>query len=50
MPNIQIHKSPLYNSSFLCQGIQEFGKLPQSTKDSASLNGFVKQLRKVILK
>ena len=30
------------NNSFMCQGIKEFGKVPQSMKDIASLNGFVK--------
>ena len=41
--------SPQFNNSFMCQGIKEFGKLPQSMKDIASLNGFVKQLKNAAL-
>ena len=49
MPNVQLHKSPQFNNSFVCQGIKEFRKLPQSMKDIASLNGFVKQLKNAAL-
>ena len=50
MPNVQAHKSPLYNNSFMCRDIQEFGKLPQSIKDSPTTRSFVKQLRNATLK
>ena len=27
LPNVQSHKSPQFNNSFMCQGLKEFGKL-----------------------
>ena len=30
VPNVQLHKSPQFNNSFMCQGMKELGKLPQS--------------------
>ena len=50
IPYVQAHKSPLYNNSFMCRGIQEFGKLPQSIKDNTILKGFVRQLKSELLK
>ena len=50
IPNVQTHKSPLYNNSFMCRGIQEFGKLPQNIKNSTTLKGFVRQLKSELLK
>ena len=35
---------------FMCRGIQEFGKLPQSIKDNTTLKGFVRLLRSELLK
>ena len=43
LPNVQSHKSPQFNNSFMCQGLKEYGKLSQWAKDMSSLNGFVKQ-------
>ena len=48
--NVQAHKSPLYNNSFMCRGIREFGKLPQSIKDNTTLKGFERKLRCELLK
>ena len=42
LPNVQSHKSPQFNNSFICQGLKEYGKLSQWVKDMSSLNGFVK--------
>ena len=50
LPNVQSHKSPQFNNSFMCQGLKEYGKLSQWAKDMSSLKGFVKQLKRDILK
>ena len=50
LPNVQSHKNPQFNNSFMCQGLKEYGKLSQQVKDMSSLNGFVKQLKRDILK
>ena len=34
----------------MCQGLKEYGKLSQWAKDMSSLNGFIKQLKRDILK
>ena len=44
-PNIQKHQCPIFNRSFLCQGIKEFVKLKDNLKQEHNPYRFAKQLK-----